>query len=555
MTKRTDYHPFRRFGLPMLLTCWMLAMVSCASDDVSSGADGQESVGVSLAFDVSVLRSSTRMSDAVTQQANTPYRGISKLYLFPYDVEGVIGPDKTSLTGNVFRPYQINEAQHYYMDDKALDFRIGTASFLCYARANKENSKFVNGSMVATIPDGNPNTKNISFTPEVIHNSVAADTKATAIATYLTDIANAIKNAGKDDLYLQFINSGHPVACSGTNVARLKNWIEADPNNIDLTSVTSTYDADYPSCIELPDGAAVVTWNETTNQFEPQTVTTTEVNINRLDRFVYPAELWYYANSRIKTSTKNQKDNYNLTKWSDVLAKYETDNGVMNVNVKSVAIKEPLSYAVGCLQIGLVLGETLKDAGVPSKTITLSESMAASGLTPAKLGTFPLTAVIVSGQREQTFDFTAKDDNNELIIYDNQIPEGISMGDAIAEYPSTDNPEKYVNTLVFQTKDGENVRFALEFENNSGEDFTGCDGTVFAGTKFYLVGDIKVPTGQTNDWMKRVFTKNYTTQGTVRISSLKQAYTYLPDLLDPRLEIGIKLVPNWVLSTPTNVPL
>ena len=554
MTKRTDDHPFRQFWLPMLLACCMLTMVSCASDDAPS--DGQDTVGVSLAFDVSVLRSSTRMSDAVTQQPNTPYRGISEseLYLFPYDVEGVIGPDETSLTGNVFSPYQISEAQHYYMDDKTLDFRIGTASFLCYARANKENSKFVNGSMVATIPDGNPN-KNISFTPEVIHNSVAADTKATAIATYLTDIANAIKAAGKDDLYLQFINSGHPVACSSTNVARLKNWIEADPNNIDLTSVTSTYDADYPSCIELPDGAAVVAWNETTNKFEPQTVTTTEVNINRLDRFVYPAELWYYANSRIKTSTKNQKDNYNLTRWSDVLAKYETDNGVMNVNVRSVAIKEPLSYAVGCLQIGLVLGETLKDAGVPSKTITLSESMAASGLTPAKLGTFPLTAVIVSGQREQAFDFTAKGDNNELIIYDNQIPEGISMGDAIAEYPSTDTPEKYVNTLVFQTKDGENVRFALEFENNSGEDFTGCDGTVFAGTKFYLVGDIKVPTGQTNDWLKRVFTKSYTTQGTVRISSLKQAYTYLPDLLDPRLEIGIKLVPNWMLSTPTNVPL
>jgi hypothetical protein len=556
MTKRTDDHPFGRFWLPMLLAYCMLAMVSCASDDALSGADGRESVGVSLAFDVSVLRSGTRMSDAVTQQANN-YRGIQDLYLFPFDIEGLIGSDKTPLSGNVFTLNPIGEGTRHYLDNQALDLRIGTASFLCYARANKESdSKFVNGSMVATIPDGNPNTKKISFTPEVIHNSVAADTKATAIATYLTDIANAIKNAGKDDLYLQFINSGHPVACSGTNVARLKNWIEADPNNIDLTSVTSTYDADYPSCIELPDGAAVVTWNETTNQFEPQTVTTTEVNINRLDRFIYPAELWYYANSRIKTSTKDQKDNYNLTRWSDVLAKYETDNGVMNVNVRSVAIKEPLSYAVGCLQIGLVLGETLKDAGEPSKTIALSESMAASGLTPAKSGTFPLTAVIVSGQREQAFDFTAKNtDNNELIIYDNQIPAGISMGDAIAEYPTTDTPEKYVNTLVFQTKDGENVRFALEFENNSGEDFTGCDGTVFAGTKFYLVGDIKVPTGQTNDWLKRVFTKSYTTQGTVRISSLKQAYTYLPDLLDPRLEIGIKLVTNWMLSTPTNVPL
>lgn len=129
------------------------------------------------------------------------------------------------------------------------------------------------------------------------------------------------------------------------------------------------------------------------------------------------------------------------------------------------------------------------------------------------------------------------------------------MGAAIKANPLTDTPTDYINTLVFQTKDGENVRFALEFTNNSGENFTGRNGIVFAGTKFYMVGTIKVPLSRPNDWEKRAFTKNYTTQGTVRISSLSQAYTYLPDLLDPRLEIGIELVPNWVLSTPTNVPL
>ena len=83
----------------------------------------------------------------------------------------------------------------------------------------------------------------------------------------------------------------------------------------------------------------------------------------------------------------------------------------------------------------------------------------------------------------------------------------------------------------------------------------GNNGMVFPDTKFYLVGTIKVPTGQTEDYKKRAFTKAYTTQGTVTISSLKQAYTYLPDLLDPRLEIGIELVPTWIQSTTTNVPL
>jgi hypothetical protein len=57
------------------------------------------------------------------------------------------------------------------------------------------------------------------------------------------------------------------------------------------------------------------------------------------------------------------------------------------------------------------------------------------------------------------------------------------------------------------------------------------------------------------DYTRRVFTKDHITTGTVTISSLQNAYPYLPDLLDPRLEIGIKLVTDWIQSTTTNVPL
>ena len=99
------------------------------------------------------------------------------------------------------------------------------------------------------------------------------------------------------------------------------------------------------------------------------------------------------------------------------------------------------------------------------------------------------------------------------------------------------------------------MRFALEFVNDSNNDFRGADGIIFRGTKFYLVGTIDVTGGQSEDYKNRAFTKNYITQGTVKISSLKQAYPYLPDLLDPRLEIAVKLVPEWIQSTTTNVPL
>ena len=545
MTKRTDYHPFRRFWLPMLLACWMLTMFSCASDDAPS--DAQDTVGVSLAFDVSVLRGDTRMSDAVTQQPNTPYLGLlnQNLYLFPFNIEGVIGSGETPLSGNVFRPYLINETYHYYMDDKTLDFQVGTASFLCYARGGYESgdgdkSNLFKYGYMKPILESVPNTSNISFEPKKIYTAQTTvegnviptlHIEATDIATYLTAIANAIPSDNR--FFYEFVNQGHPIASSSKNVTKLASWAQswADLNSVTLPERPDDIDG-YPANINLPDGAAVVKWNENDNKFEPWTVTTTEVNINRLDRFIYPAELWYYANSRIRTSAKSQKENYNLSDWSKVLAKYENDNAVVDVNVKSVAIKNSLSYAVGCLKIGLVTKSALDDAD--GTTITLS---AGTG----------------EGEDTQSYDFTAMNDD-EKIIYDREIA-GISMGTATAASLSTATPTAYTNTLVFQTKDGENIRIALEFENNSGQDFMGCNGIVFKDTKFYLVGTIEVPVGQTDDWKKRAFTKSYTTQGTVQISSLRQAYTYLPDLLDPRLEIGIKLIPNWILSTPTNVPL
>ena len=325
-------------------------------------------------------------------------------------------------------------------------------------------------------------------------------------------------------------------------LAAIKNGVTFDETTSKVTALGSDMSG-YPASISLPDGVAVIKWNNTSKVFDIQVETTTSASVNSLNRFIYPAELWYYANSRIKTSVSSQIENFDKS-WDVVLAGYETDNGVMDGSVHSVAIKDPLSYAVGCLQIGLVTSKTLDDAAATPKTITLGAT------------TFPLTAVFVSGQYPQGYDFTPKDATDERIIYDNVIT-GFSMGAAPSEVPSSGELPNYTNTLVLQSKDGATVRFALEFTNDSGEDFEGANGIVFAGTKFYMVGTIEVTTGHTGDedYMNRVFTKDRVTRGIVNISSLKQAYTYLPDLLDPRLEIGIKLVPEWIQATTTNVAL
>ena len=496
--------------------------------------------GVSLAFDVSTQPVHTRMSEDATKGDD---RGLSDLYLFPFDVKGKIGSGAVPLSGSVADMNWETFTYHRYRN-LSVDIANGTASFLCYAKAAASEDKFVNGSVEATISNTSQPSA-ISFSPVQIQKDVSAGESIQAIADYLTRVANAIPDE-KRDFFYQFVNEGRPVAASSANAAEMKEWVKtwATSERLTLTLPDDIKITGYPESISLPDGAAVVKWNYSQKKFEPVTETTTEANINSLSRFVYPAELYYYANSRIKTSaTGDMKAHYNSNeKWADVLKKYENDDAVTDMNSRSVAIKDPLSYAVGRLQIGIVAKSVLEDADGTKITLSSDE-------------TFPLTAVLVAGQYQQAFDFTPMGDVNEYVIYDKNEVSDQSMGKGRAVNLSTTPPAAYTNTLVLQSKDQSDVRFALEFTNNSEQDIQTLNGRVLKRTKFYLVGTIEVPSGQTDDYKKRAFTKGYDTQGVVRISSLKDAYPYLPNLLEPRLEIGIKLIPNWIQSTTTNVPL
>jgi len=535
-----------------------LLVLSCTSEDTLSCTDSLDSVPVSLAMNVSTNSASTRMTAAMTQQTGQVFRGIKDQRLFPFAADALednlIVSGKQPLTTYITDLAKYNEEADnlHYFDDRSVKIPNGTTAFLCYCRATSSGSKFENGSLITNIIKGNAeeelawptsSTSAITFEPEKIYTAVeTVPDAANTIADYLTDIANAIPEE-KHDFFHQFVNNGHPMACSSANVEKLEAW--AVSNGVTLPTPRPTALDGYPTNISLPDGAAVVKWNYTSNEFEPQVQTNTDVNnINSLNRFVYPPELYYYANSRIKTSKSSRKQDYSKKSWDAVLGTYDAGYGEMDFSVHSVAIIDPLSYAVGCLQVGLNVQNTLEDAA--EETITLTSGENAS---------FPLTAILISSQFAQGYDFTPKGEVDEYIIYDPTIEGNISMGGSIVPTPTT--PSQYTNTLVLQTKDNENVRFALEFENNSGEDFEGINGKVFDGTKFYLVGTIEVPAvvDQDKDFKKRVFTKNHITQGVVRISSLKEAYTYLPDLLDPRLEVGIQLVPNWIQVTTTNVPL
>jgi hypothetical protein len=447
----------------------------------------------------------------------------------------------------------------------------GVNAFLCYGRAPQADSdKHVNGSLLETFPlDMAP--QNIRFSLETIATDI--DPTATALANYMTSIANAKGNDGawKDAanatlgvMYLNFLNKteaeedvgGEPLPGSATNIriytqtlkSALKNLTLTDPDDIAIRDAIITeiekYDASwngFPGSIGLPDGAAVIRWTGTA--FEPQVNTTTMADINGIGRYAYPAELYYYGNSRIRTSSiDKRKEKYTDREWTAILNDYEYADGVVSTSTTSVAIKEPLQYGVAHVKILLKQTDSsnLKDAGGAD--------------IPVGTSNFPLKGVIIGGQLPVGFDFTPTtaypvySEADMKFIYDNQVPTLCLSASADAAEP--------INTLVLQSYDKKKVPVALELTNNSGTDFKGLGGIIQKGTKFYLVGEIdpeQFKDDSRTEIRDRVFTQDYTTTLNIKVTGLEKAYNVVPNLLSPRLEMGIELTPKWVATTPDEV--
>lgn len=546
----------------------ILMLTGCIDDELPQESETDATVVADIAFTVSKeARPTTRMSAAIAQDAGQVYRGIEMRHIVPF----AIGEDE-KVTADVmpkaFQVYGVGEKPvdnraYYYYDNCTL--MSGVNAFLCYGRAPQTSSdKHVIGSLVETFPaDMAP--KNIRFSLESIVTDVHAT--ANALATYMTNIANAEgwKNTTNTTLmvmYLNFLNKieeeggGEPLPGSATNIYAYTQKLKLELNGLTLTDDTDVairtaiitaidnYDSawnGFPASIGLPDGAAVIRWTGTA--FEPQLNTTTLADINGINRYAYPTELYYYGNSRIYTSSiDKRKDKYTDREWNAILNDYEYADGVVSSNTTSVAIKEPLQYGVAHVQINL------------KKTDSSSLTDAGGTSIPVGSANFPLTGVIIGGQLPVGFDFTPTtaypvySEADMRFIYDNQVPDLYLSSSADAS--------EFINTLVLQSYDKKKVPVALELRNNSGVDFKGLGGIVLKGTTFYLVGEIdpeQFENDSRTEIRDRVFTQDYTTTLNIKVTGLEKAYNVVPNLLSPRLEMGIELTPKWVATTPDEV--
>ena len=490
----------------------------------------------------------------------------------------------------------------------------GVASFLTYGQATAaSDNKAINGSLIskvagekASIPDRLTVTAgDLSFELETIYNEMDAEGKliipeeAQAIADYLTTIANAkvtvdgneyswsdtySVNATLWGLYYSFISTLPAgkygvIAGSAANVkayvdeldTKLQELLNQDENfgdgsvpgaiaaeiqsKISSNTVLDTYEH-YPENRYLPDGAAVLQWGKKTDNtygFIPKVQTTNTANVSSMNRYTYPAELYYYGNSLIKTSNDEvPATSYSgKTTWESVVSSLYKSGSVVSSNTKAVAIVDPMQYAVarlqGTVQVEPSISTYLLDAEETQVPLTNGSN------NPS----FKVTGLIVSGQYPVNFDFTPKYDgaseDNEHFVYDSNLSSN-------PMYLTTTVTAPFY-TLVMQTHDFEDVTVILELENNSGKDFRGENGIVYNGTKFYLAGKVvfsdgdanSVATSEQDDVSCRVFTQDHTTILNMKVKSLAKAYNVMPNIQSGRLEVGVEINLKWEQQTPQTI--
>lgn len=570
-----------------------------------------------------------RMAGSTVQEgANTDltkFRGMSDIVLIPYlhatDRSNRLGANITLAANSIIEPASgssnaansipagslLEKSTAVLYNDVTIP--VGTSGFLFYGKAMEQGgtNNYDNGALTAAGLTGE--ASGISFTPVPIASSPAT-TKGEALAAYVTSIAQAKDatdenitwaacansansaqtwySAGLGELYTNFISmkaggSAYVQAAVQDLYTSLKNNTDkvsvAIKNAITNSTYVSSVDATtgvltfkpaingYPGGDNnsMPDGAAALSW---TGNAASAVTSVTSSYVQDMTKIVYPASLYYYVDSDVKTSITSQKDAYNGTdNWETILLKYTTGTSVTSTT-RSVAIVDPIQYAVGRLDVTVnQLDPTTTYYDRRGDEIKIPDDG------------YTLTGVLIGGQKEVDYKFEQKSGSGvtEYAIYDNVInTEGTATNVVKRGQAAGHN-----YTLALETAAEQDVYVVLEFVN-SGDDFMGVDGVVKKGCKFYMVGTL-VPDADVTDKVsdvastgKKVFKQDYTTianftfgAGTADTTGpggtggpdgvsdtpggFANAYTTIPDLRTPELELGFSVDLEWKAGITFNV--
>lgn len=531
---------YGNFKLGVLLLA-SAGLASCSSDDTFSGSKGQsgEPVKTQFAISVPVGKSGRLSQDIVQGQSPAQFRGMDNIQLIPFTTApaaGVTGQAPIALGSILDNELQANTNAKVYYE---VQINPGVSHFLFYGEAYSANDDAkTNGALTATVP---ATVNDIKFELKPISTDAESNGETTTLAAALNSVAQA-----KDASSNTWASSTSDLKPFYDAFTRLKagsaNSIKLALNELKtgITGATATSEGDlktaisnaidaalasitnctYPQNVGLPDGAAQLKFEGGSFSYI-DSKNIGNLSYTSMDRFVYPASLYYMANTDIKTADTRLSDRYS-TDWNTCLGLYR-GGGTVTATTQSVALVDPVKYAVGRFDVAAKFSsDNINDNVGESIAVTTGKGITLDG-------------ILIGGQKNADWQFAPLASSEEYTIYDASVT-STKLG--TADIASA----IMAQSLALSTTAGTNVNFALELTNNTGKAFTGIDGIVPAGAKFYLVGKL-VP--QADKAGNKVFAQAYNTKANVTISSLAHAYNCIPDLKNPKLELGLSVNLKW----------
>ena len=552
-----------------------VGFTSCKKDDPAQSRQNKEAVKTEFSIALPNQLSGKRHMPSATVQRDgkTQFQGIADgIILVPFAKTAAIEAGDARLGDNIVLDGAVLPAENgtnsnakVYTD---VDIPLSTGSFLFYGKSAATGTAFEVGSLVpAGLTEDDPADFSFSLEQIVADDAVAALTASTnpggKLLQYLTNVAIASDGLGTPKRWYEYTAVDDPAlkamfdtyitmhGLSSFEVARvltdlyqsvksltspLAEAIKAaidDPtyatiNASDEVELISTLE-DFPQNDNLPVGSIDIAWNSTSHIFEVGAYS----NMALPNRYVYPAQLWYFANSAIKTSNTSKQTAYdNVNDWAAILALH-TDATAVNTNTRAVAITNPIQYAVARFDV-----QVKTAAAALADNSDVVEGVATAVDCSAGL---PVTAILVGGQQAVNFDFTANTSATEYTIYDNVMASTVEA--TPAAMLATTSYSALNHTLVLENGTAD-VKIAVEMENNTGADFYGAGGQLIPKDgKFYVVGTLTAASA--TETGGHVFKQDYTTTAKLNLKDLRAAYNTIPDLRTPKLELGFSVDLTW----------
>ena len=539
----------KKFFVFGMIGAMALSFNACTSDDevANEKIDQKE---VKTRFALSLTNSvKTRMA-ADLAQVDEQFRGMSGIQLFAFN------DDVTANSTIANNPIALADFERFFAENvnaqvyTDVTIPVGTSDFLFYGKIADNGGEgelkasydeqtlgmgstvvdAINFDLVPIVEDvdfsgGDDIVAGLNAVYAAIPEDASWDELRAAFESLKAGSWNSVA-AFMEDLYAA-VKAGDPDETAITGAIVEAGFVNAEGK-------AEVKDNGFPRDLKLPDGAVQVAFAD--GEFAYVDGSVEGLNVPAMNVYTKPAELYYTVNTKgvIDEETTHAPNFNNYEVWNDVITtEYAEKVAPVTLQTKSVVLLDQVQYAVGRLDATVkVSEETVKDSG-----------SAAEGAEPNYVAVpadgYPVTGILIGGQKQVTWDFTPVEDADEFTIYDANVEGAAVVGTA-------SDP---MYTLALETKADQVVNIAVEFEN-TGDDFYGVNHQVIpAGTKFYLVAQLD-PTKAKNykaGELDKVFFQDHATKLDLTIGelSLQNAYNVVPDLRSPKLEFGLSVNLEW----------